>query len=258
MTETVLHGGDLNIVVRVGETVRRPLGPWSPAVHALLRHFEAVGFDGAPRFLGVDDKGREMLSYIGGEAAVAPVPAGAEVPFTIGSLLRGAHDAQASFVRPIGATWQSMIGGAKGGEVVCHNDLFWPNVIFRAGSPVALIDWDLAAPAPRVHDVASAARFWAPLRPDEQAEAWGLPTESRRQRLLALCDGYELSRGQRAAMLEAVYELGEKWIATYRSWGRDRRFPGWSGMWDRDGDRYLLATQRWLVEHRAEISSWLR
>ncbi len=199
-----------------------------------------------------------MLSYVEGEAAVAPVPAGAEVPFKIGSLLRCAHDAQTSFVRPIGVTWQSMIGAPVGGEVVCNNDLSWPNLIFRAGKPVALIDWDLAAPGPRVHDVASAVRFWAPLRPDEQAEALGLPTERRRERLLALCDGYELSHRRRAAMLEGVYELGRKWIETYRSWGRDRRLPGWSGMWDRDEDRYLLASKHWLEEHRAEISSWLR
>jgi hypothetical protein len=25
----VLHGGDLNVVVRIGDTVRRPVGPWS-------------------------------------------------------------------------------------------------------------------------------------------------------------------------------------------------------------------------------------
>lgn len=56
MTEQVLHGGDLNLVVRVGDAVRRPTGPWSPAVHALLLHFERVGFDGAPRFLGLDEQ----------------------------------------------------------------------------------------------------------------------------------------------------------------------------------------------------------
>ena len=50
MSETVLRGGDLNVVARIGDTVRRPTGPWSPAVHALLRHFERVGFEGAPRF----------------------------------------------------------------------------------------------------------------------------------------------------------------------------------------------------------------
>jgi hypothetical protein len=69
VSERVLQGGDVNLVVRVGDTVRRPTGPWSPAVHALLRHVESVGFDGAPRFLDVDERGREVLSYVDGDAA---------------------------------------------------------------------------------------------------------------------------------------------------------------------------------------------
>jgi len=258
VNETTLHGGDLNLVVRIGDSVRRPMGRWSPAVHALLRHFELVGFDGAPRFLGVDDQGRELLSYVDGEPGIAPVRASEEVVYSIGSLLRRMHDAQTAFVRPSGAAWQSMIGAPLHGEVVCHNDLFWTNLIFRAGDVVALIDWDLAAPAPRLHDVASAARFWAPLRPDDQAEAWGLPTERRRERLLALCDGYGLGRAERPALLDAVEERGRIGIATYRDWGRDQRLPGWRETWDRDEDRFLVATQRWLQEHRVEIASWLR
>ena len=44
-------------VVRVGRTVRRPMGPNAPFVHNLLRYFEAAGFDGAPRLLGVESGG---------------------------------------------------------------------------------------------------------------------------------------------------------------------------------------------------------
>jgi hypothetical protein len=53
VTETVLGGGAVNVVVRVGETVRRPVGPWSPAVHALLAWFERAGFD-PERAIGED------------------------------------------------------------------------------------------------------------------------------------------------------------------------------------------------------------
>ena len=60
MSEIPLAGGDVNPVVRVGDTVRRPRGP--EAVRALLEWYERVGFDGAPRFLGFDDRGREVLS----------------------------------------------------------------------------------------------------------------------------------------------------------------------------------------------------
>ena len=47
----------------MGDTVRRPAGPWTPAVHALLHHLEAAGFEAAPRALGLDSEGREVVSY---------------------------------------------------------------------------------------------------------------------------------------------------------------------------------------------------
>jgi Ser/Thr protein kinase RdoA (MazF antagonist) len=37
---------------------------------------------------------------------------------------------------------------AKGAEVVCHNDLSPCNFVFRERSPIAIIDFDSAAPAP--------------------------------------------------------------------------------------------------------------
>ena len=42
---------------------------------ALLDHLERVGFSGAPRYLGSDERGREVLSYIPGEAPIVPYPA---------------------------------------------------------------------------------------------------------------------------------------------------------------------------------------
>jgi hypothetical protein len=75
LDEVPLAGGDVTEgVVRVGDTVRRPVGPHSQLVHSLLAHLESVGFDGAPRFLGIDRSGREVLSYIHGEVAGRPRP----------------------------------------------------------------------------------------------------------------------------------------------------------------------------------------
>jgi phosphotransferase family enzyme len=262
VTEVPLEGGDVhigeNVVVRVGDTVRRPVGAHTPAVHALLRHFEHVGFDGAPRLLGVDDDGREVLTFVVGDAAVAPVPNGDETVWEIGTLLRAMHDAQAGFGHSLHATWQRMVGAPPTGEVVCHNDLFWPNVVFRDGHPIALIDWDLAAPAPRLHDLASAANFWVALRPDDQCEAWGLPIDDRGQRLRILCDGYGLVAEDRVALLAAVAAKTRIGIATYRLWGRDERRPGWREMWDRDQDRFLLARAAWFEAHRDDLLAFLR
>ncbi len=66
-----LAGGRLTKgVVRVGDTVRRPASPASDFIRRLLRHFESLGILWAPRYLGQDDLGRDMLTYLRG--AVAP------------------------------------------------------------------------------------------------------------------------------------------------------------------------------------------
>ena len=169
--EIPLLGGDMNTVVRVGDTVRRP--PQPPGVRALLQWYERTGFDGAPRYLGVDAQGREILSFVEGEPAFAPVPATDDVVAAIGRLLRAAHDAQAGFVPPERPGW--LQPADPNGEIVAHHDLFWTNVIMRDGLPAALIDWELAAPATRTLEVALAATYWAGIRIDTQLHEWGLP-----------------------------------------------------------------------------------
>ena len=70
--EQLLPGGNAGGAVRVGATVRRPTGPWTPSVHALLNYLEARQFPGAPRALGVDEHGREVLSFLPGETDRGP------------------------------------------------------------------------------------------------------------------------------------------------------------------------------------------
>ena len=66
MQEIPLAGGSMTAVVRVGDTVRRAAGPWTPTIHALLRHVRAAGFTAAPEPLGLDEQGREILSFLPG------------------------------------------------------------------------------------------------------------------------------------------------------------------------------------------------
>ena len=68
LNEIPLAGGNVNSgVVRLGDTVRRELTAASPIVQKLLRHLEEEGFASSPRFLGIDEQNREILSYFEGE-----------------------------------------------------------------------------------------------------------------------------------------------------------------------------------------------
>lgn len=189
-------GGAVTGAVRVGDTVRRSMGPWSPAIHALLRHLERAGFDGAPKLLGIDEYGREILSYLPGptvfEATAGATPGDLDMILeALGGQLRRYHDAVRDFTMPPTTRWRFRTAGVEPGQVVCHNDLAPRNTIWRGGTDLAFIDWDLAAPHSPLWDVAHAAWQFVPLQHDELAmgEGWPEPPD-RRRRLRILCDSY--------------------------------------------------------------------
>src|ERR687887_1276859 len=204
--EEVLKGGLTNAgrISRVGDTVRRPRRPASPSTWALFDHLERVGFDGAPRFLGTDDRGREVLSYIEGEAAIEPYPEWAltdEALVSVAELLRRYHDAVASF-DPAGHVWPDFVPPEFHGGVISHDDPNLDNVIFREGRAVALIDFDLASPGSAVWDVACAARLWAPLR--DERDAPDAVRGRALERLRIFVDAYGLSRRDRGRVVDAM------------------------------------------------------
>lgn len=193
ISERLAGAGDGRSVWRVGDTVRREIGPWTPAVHALLHHLEEVGFDGAPRVLGIDEQGREVLTFVNGHD-------GRHIRHTIptlaavGRLIRRFHDAVRDFRPPPDSVWR--FGGVPGNydetSIVCHNDLAPYNTIYGPGGPIALIDWDLARPAPASSDIAHAAWTFVPLYTDEDCARIGVPIAPRAPRLREFCDGYDL------------------------------------------------------------------
>ncbi|MCW2507472.1 MAG: aminoglycoside phosphotransferase [Modestobacter sp.] len=204
--EVLLVGGTANRgrVLRIGDTVRRPLRPTSPATHALLGHLGAVGFTGAPRFLGVDEQGREVLSYLPGTAITPPYPAWAltaEALTSVAHLLSDYHRAVSSF-DPAPHAWPPSPPAPFAGGLVSHNDVNLDNVVFREGRAVALIDFDLASLGSRVWDVACAARLWTPLRPDRHID------DARRGQVLArfrlFVDSYGLPDADRDDLVTAV------------------------------------------------------
>ncbi|HEX7070681.1 MAG TPA: phosphotransferase [Rhodothermales bacterium] len=147
--ETALKGGvSTKGVVRVGDTVRRPVKDSSSFVHDLLGHLEKCGFDRVPRFLGIDEKGREILSHIDGTVFQRVGGFEKEQWTTAASLLRSFHD----------ATVDCALKGEC--EVICHGDSGPGNWVMRDGLPFALIDFDSAHPGRREEDVGYAAWMW--------------------------------------------------------------------------------------------------
>jgi hypothetical protein len=86
--------GQPTATIRHGNTILRAAGPWTPTVHAFLRHLEQVGYPGSPRVVGdgYDDQGREVPTYIQGRIA-HPHAYTDEGIFQVGQLLRALHDA---------------------------------------------------------------------------------------------------------------------------------------------------------------------
>lgn len=197
--EDALEGGNLSTVVRVGDTVRRPSGSWTPAVHALLAHLEARGFDAAPRALGLDEHGREILSFVPGETVGAqrPWPGWCwadETLVGVGTLLRSFHEAVADFAQPAGTAWRLQDRPVEPQEVICHNDVAPYNLVRRPTGDLALIDWDVAGPGSPLDDLAFAACAFSPVHPDVHCVELGflaLPERPRRLRLLVDAYGLE-------------------------------------------------------------------
>jgi hypothetical protein len=205
--ERPLSGGNSTSVVRVGDTVRRATGPWGPAVHGLLRHLEEQGFDGAPRFLGLDDRGWEVLTFLDGEVGGYPLPEGLwsdEALAGAARLIRRYHDATVGYVPPEGAVWRLPIPGGPQ-EVICHNDLAPYNVVYRRGEPTGIIDFDTATPGPRVWDLAYAAYCFVPLcRPDHARSLGFGDLDDVGRRLRLFCDVYRLDARARGSLPAAI------------------------------------------------------
>jgi hypothetical protein len=185
--EIPLQGGrTAPAVVRVGQTVRRPPRPTAEFAHVLLGHLAAVGFEGAPRFLGTDDKGRDVLSYIEGEVPAELGWHNDEVLVAAAQLIRKFHDATVGLLGHQADMPRRL-------EVVCHNDLSPCNSVFRSGIPIALIDFDTAAPGTRLMDLGYAAWLWLDLGDTDIAPTSSPGEQRRRLQLFVAAYGDEIS-----------------------------------------------------------------
>jgi hypothetical protein len=243
-----LVGGNVSRgVVRVGDTVRRPIGPWTPAVHLLLRHLHETGFTAAPLPLGVDDQGREVLRFIPG---AVPWPDRFDLLEAddqlarVGTMIREFHDAVASFIPPADARWQVLIP-SEGDEIIAHHDLAPWNLVVGEREGV-FIEWDSAAPGGRLWDLAYALHGFVPLSADPGWQRIDIPG-----RLRTLVDAYGLEERQRR---ELVPMLGRRARSMYDflADAASSRAEPWARLW-RQGHGQVWRSDSEFIEQRTTL-----
>jgi hypothetical protein len=200
MSEVTLPGGNTVGAVLIGDVVHKQASPWTPTVHALLRHLEDAGVDGVPRALGFDDQGREMLTYLPGEmiGGREPWPAWASADSTlvqVGQWIRRVHDATADFTPPADERWFAC-RPMRPGWIVGHQDAAPYNAAMDGDRLVGFFDWGTAGPSSRENDLAFSAITWVSLASNrgQQWDFHDIKDRCRRFHLLLDSYGYDGDR----------------------------------------------------------------
>ena len=260
--EQELPRGDVTEgVVRVGDTVRRPRQPGSDGVAAYLDHLEAVGFDRAPRYLGRDGQGRDVLDFVAGDVAGDRLPAWAasdDALASVGRLTRRLHDASmtwlpdATVVFPRDHERSAPLAVPPGEPVgIFHNDITPQNVVFRDGGAWGVIDFDLAGRATALTDLATTAMYWVPLQgPRDRDPVFAGADVGARLRIVL--DAYALPVDRRAAFLDAAALRFAGFEESMR-WRAENIGGGWARMWAAGVGDIITRRVTWFAAARAEL-----
>jgi len=199
-----LTGGRMaSEVLRRDDTVLRPASGSSEFMASLLKIFEQQNFVGAPKYLGqIDDK--DILTYIPGEVPKKFRPWSDDQVRAASRLLREMHD----------ATRGSDLAGRF--DVVCHHDPGPNNYVFQDDVPVAIIDFEEAAPGSRLEDVAYMAWTWS------VASKQAMPLEQQAEQVRLIADTYGLEDAERRALVDCILERQSRNV---RFWAQFLAWP---------------------------------
>ena len=195
--EIPLTGGKITQgVVKKGDYVLRPCCTNSVFIHEVLKWLETKSVSAAPRFIGLTDDGREIITYLSG---VSPENLGTykgntqwkpteNQLFETGKIIKTLHTALFDFP------------GCMNGQTVCHNDLSPCNFMFENDLPYAVFDWDASEIGDPLNDLAYAAWMWSDLGNEENS-----PGDIGKT-INAILDAYELSREKRLLFHVQIHE----------------------------------------------------
>jgi len=215
---------------------------YTGALHALLTHLQEVGFEGAPKSYGWDDRGRHLVEFIAGiRADHTNAPLDALQPARIGAFMREMHDALANFTPPADAVWFTGLPNS-GEELIIHQDIAPSNLVWTDDGRLVAIDWDAAAPGTRMWDVAYAVHTCVPISPragSAEDAAFGLRK---------FVNGYSMSDEDRDTLVEVLSARSERmyeYLDTQRLSGQSP----WVELWDRGVGIVWKRDAMWIREH---------
>ncbi|MCL2772390.1 MAG: aminoglycoside phosphotransferase family protein [Oscillospiraceae bacterium] len=222
----ILKGGTQNQVEKIGDTVHRTI-KGHPMLHKYLLYLEKEGMPGVPRFLGIDEQEREILSYLSGKTIGRdydfdhPCLSSDETIKDTGRFIRKLHDKSVGFVRTaIEGGWKNPHFPDDEHEIICHNDNGIWNFIFIEDKIAGMFDFDDCYPGSRIWDLTTPLLFWLPSADGYDPENTEQAEEAKR-RINLFFDGYGMNRP--ADIMDIVVQR----IMTYFDSEEEANANGW-------------------------------
>jgi hypothetical protein len=243
--EELLRGGLVTEVVRVGDTVRRRPGRNARFVHRLLESLERAGWDGAPRFRGVDEQGREILSFLPGH-----------VPWQPAEQMRARSDDSLAVAAGLVRQFHDLTAGislAGGCEVVCHNDLS-PRTPSTGTGQECCGRWrSSTGTSPR----RGCGSTTSPARAGS-TPGWARKIEDTAQacrQVRVICDAYGLA--DRAAVVDTILWWQDRCWRGIQA-GAAAGDPAMTRLHDSGATQQVRQEHNWVTRHRTELQAALR